>query len=278
MKKDILLGDEFISATQFITSHIINIGDDVYHHHSFFEIFYIIDGEIEHECNNIKTLLKAGDMFILRPCDSHIFLRNKNNLSYHRDIIINNDLFQDCCNFLSSTLFNEILASPDPLKISLSIEQIKKFENTITSYNNFPIFDNYKIKAAFSKTIVSDLLFLYMESKYQQNNFPSWINVIISRFNTPYYIQMGLNTILEDINYNKSYICKTFKKLFNKNMTQYLLDIRLNYAANLISSSNDNLETIIEKIGINSLPFFIKKFKEKFNYTPHTYRKITTKK
>ena len=84
---------------------------------------------------------------------------------------------------------------------------------------------------------------------------------------------MGLGTILNDINYNKSYMCKTFKKLFNKSMSQYLLDIRLNYAANLLSISNDSLESIIEKIGLSSMPFFIKKFKEKFNCTPHSYRK-----
>lgn len=49
-------------------SKLTNGGDDVLHDHTFFEIFYILEGNISHELNGALMQLRAGDIvfYVLR--------------------------------------------------------------------------------------------------------------------------------------------------------------------------------------------------------------------
>lgn len=66
-------------------THITGDRDDNFHNHSFFEIFYILNGEATHEWRdgykNGKEELSTGDAFLLCPGVIHRFIRKKMSLA-----------------------------------------------------------------------------------------------------------------------------------------------------------------------------------------------------
>ena len=68
----------------------MNAQDAVYHSHDFYEIFYVLEGDITHIINKKEETLTMGDMLFISPKDFHGFIRKPNQLtSKHRDIVIN---------------------------------------------------------------------------------------------------------------------------------------------------------------------------------------------
>ena len=78
---------------------IINSGDNYYHSHNFYELFYITGGSIKHSLNNITHELSIGDVVFLRPGDIHCFLREKGNSCSHRDIALTVPLYEKIAAF-----------------------------------------------------------------------------------------------------------------------------------------------------------------------------------
>lgn len=64
-----------------------------------------------------------------------------------------------------------------------------------------------------------------------------------------------------------------FKKQFGCSVNQFVADLRLNRAIQLLDNSDFNMSEITYKLGLNSKSYFSKIFKEKFNMTPIEYRK-----
>ena len=109
-------------------SKLTNGGDDVLHDHTFFEIFYILEGNISHELNGALMQLRAGDIVFLRPEDRHIFLREKDNTCRHRDVIMRVGFFKDVCDFISPELYENFLNGKTQIKFSLSESKIYELE------------------------------------------------------------------------------------------------------------------------------------------------------
>ena len=74
MKNTLYHLDDWLTTQDFpFFSKITERDDDVLHDHTFFEIFYLLDGSICHELNGEIQYLGVGDMLFLHPSDKHIF-------------------------------------------------------------------------------------------------------------------------------------------------------------------------------------------------------------
>ena len=90
-------------------SHLTYEDDNHLHTHLYYEIAYVLDGNIEHICNGEKKTLQPGNVILLRPGDLHTYKRFQNNSECtHRDLCISQDLFSSVCNFLSENLLEKI--------------------------------------------------------------------------------------------------------------------------------------------------------------------------
>ena len=268
--------DRNFFASSLIFTQITSDGDDFLHKHHFYELFYIIQGEILHVFNNGEPmLLKSGDVCIIPPESQHIFLRDRKNTSSHRDILIHSNLLKECCSFISEstvTLFNN---TNDCLISHLSYSQIEEMEKGM---NNYVICRGQPDipRLGLEKIICFDIIKLVLQNNVKlKNNYPMWLNSILCLFQDVSKLKQGLNAILESAYYSQPYICRTFKKFTGMTMTEYLLRERLIYAASLIQNTNMKITDIVYETGINSIPYFNKQFKLLFHVTPSQYRSRT---
>ncbi|MBE7025236.1 MAG: helix-turn-helix domain-containing protein [Ruminococcaceae bacterium] len=74
------------------------------------------------------------------------------------------------------------------------------------------------------------------------------------------------------LHYNPDYLTQILKADTGMTLSEYLNDIRLKEAKNLLLNSNRNVTEIAYKVGFSDEKYFMKLFKRKENVTPTQYR------
>lgn len=85
--------------------------------------------------------------------------------------------------------------------------------------------------------------------------------------------QLTSANVAEQLCYSHSYFCRKFKKTFSLSFQQYLSQYRLSKARLLLTQSGLTVGEIAEKVGYNSVSFFIRQFHELYGYTPGQFQK-----
>ena len=100
----------------------------------------------------------------------------------------------------------------------------------------------------------------------------NWFDSLLKRFESESLVKQGLDAILEPYYFNKSYLCRIFKKNMKMTMTEYLNNKRLEFAAYLLKTTDQSIAYIINDVGFSSVPYFNKIFKEKYGCSPQKFR------
>lgn len=100
---------------------------------------------------------------------------------------------------------------------------------------------------------------------------------ILSYIDANYANHLTLQNLAHDFGINYSYLSQLFKKTIGISFTQYLTNIRLKHACELLSSTYKPIIDIAESVGFNDYHYFCNTFKNNFSMTPSQYRNVTEK-
>lgn len=89
-----------------------------------------------------------------------------------------------------------------------------------------------------------------------------------------YQSDLSLETAAEHVSLSPRYLSKVFKEETGINFTDYVTQVRLEKAVELIVSTDDTVEQISRQCGFNSSGYFIKKFKDQYGVTPKMYKSL----
>jgi AraC-like DNA-binding protein len=84
---------------------------------------------------------------------------------------------------------------------------------------------------------------------------------------------ISVKDIADEIGVSESYMISQFKKETGTTPAIYLRDIRLKNAANLLISTEDEIQKICGQVGIQDANYFVKLFKNSYGITPKSYRR-----
>ncbi len=262
--------NEIIPHGKYYTA-LTSANDNQLHRHEFIEIFYVISGSAIHQVNDKETTIGTGEVCILRPSDFHRFISKASATFTHRDICVETEEFRKVCSFISPTLYETILSSPAFYSSRLDIDEMNFFEKILKTYvsDNNP--DAYTQAC---RTVTSNIAFLCTGKSSGNKNFmPDWVQQLVDYLHSPYYYQLSVSELTQDIHFSKQYICHTFKKYVGMSVTEYFLTQRLNYAKYLILTTTDSIANISYTVGFNNVTFFYRSFKKHFSVTPMELRK-----
>ena len=276
MNKDFICLPDYMTTEQIPLGFKLTTSDNTtYHTHEYVEMFYIIDGKIDHKYeDNPSEVLQSGDAYIIMPSKKHIFsLREERSL--HRDIFIRENFFCELCNYISPTLYSEFLNGTHSCKAKLSQSKLNYIENQI-NFINQTLPDSLSQKTALIRCFAVTLLepFLTTTAENHIHNFPTWFKSLLANFNKIEYIKSGLDAILCGFNYDRKYLCRVFKKNMGITMTEHLNRVRLDYALSMIQNTDKNILTIAQELGFSSISYFNVSFKKRYGISPIKARKF----
>ena len=109
---------------------------------------------------------------------------------------------------------------------------------------------------------------------YVKNNIRNRkVQDIIAYLNENYMIAESQEKIAEHCTISKSYMCKLFKKEMGISVLEYITNLRITYACQLIKKTDLSITEIAIVCGFNSSQYFSSVFKHIKGKTPTEYRK-----
>ncbi|GHU79815.1 hypothetical protein FACS1894191_3480 [Clostridia bacterium] len=99
-----------------------------------------------------------------------------------------------------------------------------------------------------------------------------YLKKIVQYIGDHYMEQISLDDLCGHVELSQTYVCQLFKTHIHKTFTQYLSEVRINQACELLGKGDIKTKDVAEKVGFMSSGYFIKVFKEMKGVTPGEYR------
>jgi len=263
-----------------IKKYLIPYIDIPYHHHPEIELVLVIKSSGKVFIRNSQVSFEPGDMFIFGSNAPHLILNDKEyyNKKLESELIV--------IQFHHELYKNHLLKIPEFINIQKLFEQSTagiKFSNIFSTklYHQIEQLIEYSGIERFTQ-VFSALDKLQNELQYQLiDKFAvaySDIEAVeriqkINRFLLQNYNRdILLKEVAEIACLNKSSFCRYFKKHFRKTFTQYLNELRIDYASKLLIEGSFPISRIGYEAGYNNLPYFIRQFNKIVGMTPTQYR------
>lgn len=258
----------FLPNTTNFASRFTDYYDEFEHCHNFYEIVFINYGTIEHHANNDVKEMKPGDAFLLMPGVDHFFKRK--GQCAHRDVMISEQTMQQTFEYIDKSFFNEITKN-EIVYFHMNANQIKLFDS---SYNILDGLEDINARIAYEKVICCQLLGnIYTNAHVPTIQVSNFKNKCLTTINEQFKQKNILETLRETLGYTQSHFCKKFKSEFSMTPTDYINQKRITIAADILLLSNSTIEECCYSVGFDSIPHFIKLFKQHYGTTPAKYRR-----
>lgn len=94
------------------------------------------------------------------------------------------------------------------------------------------------------------------------------VDIIVARYNE----RVRVSDIADRVGINRSYLTSIFKKEMHMSPQEFLINYRLEKAAQMLQETRDPIGSIATAVGYSDPLAFSKAFRKKFNTTPSDYR------
>lgn len=88
-----------------------------------------------------------------------------------------------------------------------------------------------------------------------------------------YKEEISLETVAGEFHFNPSYLSTLFKQSFGTSFSEYLSEVRMRKALDLLLHSDCRVKQIAGMVGYKDSNYFIRSFKKKYKVTPDEFRK-----
>ena len=247
------------------------------HLHTSFEILIQLNGNIKNTVNHCSQMLIPGNVVIMRPGDWHTIDVLPNQLHLHRDIYIQIEKMHKICDFLSPTLFDELLTPDTPAYFNISAQRIQILEKNLLLFTkkNLNISDCESLHTCILFELLSD--YLARQIDHEATNYPSWLQNFLIYLNNPNNISLRISELAKYSGFSREHLCREFHKYIGQTLESYLTEIRINYSLSLLACPDFSIVYISNELGYDSQNSFTNNFRKQFGITPTTWRKIQKK-
>lgn len=207
---------------------------------------FCIDGQITYTHNGKKVISNKSCAIILPKNQTYFLERNKKGIFP----VINFDCVEPLCDTV----------------ISIPIENPEQYIKDFELIKKFIILKENRLKCI--------SIFYGILHKLSQSNkigiLSPAINYIENNFSDPTLNNLKLASLC---GISEVYLRKLFLKSFSTTPKQFIIDIRINKAKQMLTDANLKISAISEECGFSSPYHFCRLFKEKEGLTPTEYMK-----
>ena len=102
---------------------------------------------------------------------------------------------------------------------------------------------------------------------------PKWLENLCEKMGAPENFIPGLKRMQQLSGYTPEYLCKIFRKHLGRTPTEFINELRINYAARMLADSDESIAELAYHLNFQSLSRFYHLFHRQYSCTPAEYRK-----
>ena len=237
------------------------------HHHDYYELEIVAEGELLHECNGKSMVLKRGDAYILSPNDVHRLVPFQKTKIYNICIYT-----EQCSKSLARLLHNEEYPRFGRLddnvleELSALHEALRDTLDSIGQYR--------EARTSALTTLLASRLFemTSAEISLQTDQSYSTIAKAMSFIEAHLANPITLEEVAAASGYSRTYFSRLFKEIVGINFKDYLERERIELASDLLENEKMNITEISYAVGFNSFSSFWRAFKKLKGVSPREWR------
>lgn len=263
------------------------------HSHDFIEIAYVGSGKGYHLVGGKSYPVAKGDLFIINTNVPHRFIAHPDPSSglmifncifipeFIHFSLLNTSDFKDIAN---SILFNSFFLEDGPV-ITLHLHGTEQavieeyFKEMQQEYFNTPKGYVNILRSLLIQMLTKIFRFLETESSHcgkiihhKTEIINEAINFLKSNYGS---YELNINETAVRTFLSPSYFSKLFKEVTGRNFSEYLQDIRISAACNLLRNTEKKVIEIMADVGFKDMKHFNRLFKKIIGKTPSEYRRGT---
>lgn len=234
---------------------------------SHFSIEYVYEGSGVVHHNTDWYRVSAGDFFILHPNTYHHYYANHDNPWKKIFLTLNGDphFFYTLLKLYDVEKVCYLPHTYSPFELEEIFELIKKDEPNI----------DHDLEKLLFKLVISISDFHRANSpQFEHDKINMAKNFIERRITT----KLSVDELSKYVNLNRSYLTRQFKHCLGLSPNEYITIAKIEYATNLLKTSNMPIDVIAQKLSFTDKSYFSRKFKQYTGYTPGEFRKSFSKK
>lgn len=254
---------------------------DKLHQHEEVQISFIEKGEGAVFAGDTISQYQEGDILVIGSNLPHVFRSDvrENEISVMRTLFFTftsfgKDFFElptfKNIHLVLESSKNGFIIHNAPKKVVKYFKKLKKAD----SCSRFILFlDILK----WLSTAEYEPLSNYLYHKKITDNEGKRMQTVFEYVMTNFHQNITLDEIASIANMTKNAFCRYFKVRTNKSFFQFLIEVRIERAAKLLSSNGElSVLEIAELCGFNNISNFNRKFKELKQLSPLQYRKMNS--
>lgn len=247
------------------------------HSQPTWELSCIITGEGTRLLSDISEQFEAGETVLIPPGIPHCWYFNKDKTDADGNI-------ENITMFFSTDFLHNV---------SSSIPELAEHVSQLSSLRNATVFEGEARSKIYSlllrmrdesreKRILTFLEIMLemsagnsgrkIDSSKQRTRSEVRMSQVKSYVNCNYAREISVDEIASHVGMNKSSFCTFIKKETGLTFTNYLNDLRLSLAVNMLGETDMRVSEIASAVGIPDIPYFCRIFKKRYALTPSEFR------
>lgn len=240
------------------------------HFHNGYELIFVIKGNVDIEIDCVPYKAKAPAIILLNPFEQHRIIDESDD--YERIILVlNADLLEQN---ISPRLITMLKCRPQGFSHIVNPEK-SDFANIRTILDS--ISNELKLDDIFKEQYLLNCVYSMLILMYRTKKTSPELSLPMMKIQT--FIDMNYSNInsIQDIAdkycISSSHFSRSFKAHSGYSPVEYLLNIRLYRAQQLLIYSDLNINEISAEIGFKDTNNFIRQFSKRFKLSPLKFRK-----
>lgn len=240
------------------------------HYHDYAEVFWIESEEGYHLINGQRLPLAPGDLFMIRPEDRHdLRAIHENGL-----MLVNISFPAATIDFLRQRYFQHDKTfwggrEPTPAHFKLSNHQLECLKGEIEALARAP-----RERIYIERFLLNLLHELFIPSiQWDYVGIPQWLRHACEQIRFPEHFSRGTQWFAKLAKRCPEHVARVTKEILGKTPTQIVNEARLDYAAEQLSLTSNEIIQICYDCGFESLSHFYKVFRKRFHIPPRGYRR-----
>lgn len=264
--------------TGFLLRHVYGHTEGFnFHTHEFYEIFLTISGDTLHCVNHELRILEPGCLVFVRPQDMHCYIYKQKKYEFI-NLAISSEILEAMLAYLgNATDISHLLNSKFPPVVRLTPREMKSFLKRADLFYTINT-DDIVTQRLNIRSFLMDVFIKYFIGRKGEDRHdkPLWLEEVCERMNQPENFIIGIKRMVELSGKTQEHLARTLKKYYGVSLSQFVNELRLNYAVNLLVNTNLKITDICYEAGFGNISSFYSLFSAAYHMSPKKFRNTHT--
>ena len=247
----------------------------VEHSHDYYELFMVNCGSAVHKVNGANQWVSKGTVVFVRPDDVHSYEHMSRDFEII-NMLVSTATVWKVFQYLGDSFASSRLTEPRlpvvcqlaPNDYAMLVVQLEKL--VLAKHRLGPRSD-----ALYRFTLMSFIFHCFPpDPEDERPDMPVWLRGLCLEMMKRDNFTEGMPALRRLANSSAEHLARTFRRYLGTTPTDFVNNLRLEYAARTIASTKTKIVDICESAGFDSLSHFYHLFGEKYGAPPNTFRKM----